>query len=182
MVVARIGLRMTNVKVPDGHQPLLHEYAHTHAIILMPYTHTPTFPCLFGFNVSLREGVGRHCLNIQAKRITSRVGLTSFAFGCCLLHHCVQLFVLSVLLSGVLGLAIIRLSSSRVCCGHKGCSHPPLLHAVCSLSVACTVGPRSAVCIHRTTTNNTHPAFGSSTQPRRLNCEGALPPRALLPV
>ena len=101
---------MNNVNVPDGHQTLLREYAYIHAYT-HTYTHTPTLPCRFGFHVSLREGVGRPCLNIQAQRITSRVGLTSFAFVCCVLPHCVKLCVLSVLLSGVLGLAIIRLSS-----------------------------------------------------------------------
>ena len=44
----------------------------------------------------------------QAKRITSRVGLTSFAFGCCVLPHCVKFSLLSVLLSGVFDLDQIR--------------------------------------------------------------------------
>ena len=40
--------------------------------------------------------------------------------------------------------------------GHKGCSYPLLPRAACSPPVACTVGPRSASCVHgiRTNTQN----------------------------
>ena len=37
--------------------------------------------------------------------------------------------------------------------GSKGCSYPSLLHAVCSPSVACTVGRRNAACMHRRKNN-----------------------------
>ena len=45
-----------------------------------------------------------------------------------------------------------------------GCSHPPLPHAVCSPSAVCTVGPRSAACLHRN--NQKEGARGPGPGPR----------------